>query len=100
MNNLKTSVISALVTAIALVSIQHYFKRREIARIKDELIVDWALEEMTESEEIMQEQLSRNIAFLGDEGVAKLRNAKVVVVGVGGKLELNQVSGVTLHICY
>ncbi|KAF8946446.1 hypothetical protein BGZ47_000516 [Haplosporangium gracile] len=35
-------------------------------------------------EELVQEQLARNIAFLGEEGVQKLRNSFVVVVGAGG----------------
>ncbi|KAG0254371.1 hypothetical protein BGZ95_006064, partial [Linnemannia exigua] len=35
-------------------------------------------------EELVLEQLARNIAFLGEEGVQKLRNSFVVVVGAGG----------------
>lgn len=36
------------------------------------------------SEELIQEQLARNYAFLGDEGMAKVRGQRIVVVGVGG----------------
>lgn len=32
----------------------------------------------------MREQLARNIAFLGEEGIQRLRNSFVVIVGVGG----------------
>ncbi|KAG0283729.1 hypothetical protein BGZ96_011885 [Linnemannia gamsii] len=35
-------------------------------------------------EELVLEQLARNIAFLGEEGVQKLRNSFVIVVGAGG----------------
>ncbi|KAF9434171.1 hypothetical protein BGZ76_008452 [Entomortierella beljakovae] len=35
-------------------------------------------------EELVSEQLARNIAFLGEEGVQKLRNSFIVVVGAGG----------------
>ncbi|KAI9235788.1 MAG: ubiquitin--protein ligase molybdopterin-converting factor [Podila humilis] len=35
-------------------------------------------------EELVREQLARNIAFLGEEGVEKLRNSFVVIVGAGG----------------
>ncbi|KAI1300994.1 hypothetical protein EDD11_005893 [Mortierella claussenii] len=35
-------------------------------------------------EELVQEQLARNIAFLGQEGVDKLRKSFVVIVGAGG----------------
>jgi hypothetical protein len=34
-------------------------------------------------EELIQEQLARNIAFLGEEGVQKLRESFVVIVGAG-----------------
>jgi len=35
-------------------------------------------------EELIQEQLARNIAFLGEEGVEKLRRSFVIIVGAGG----------------
>ena len=36
------------------------------------------------SEELIREQLARNYAFFGEEGMAKVRGGKVVVVGCGG----------------
>jgi hypothetical protein len=35
-------------------------------------------------EELIQEQLARNIAFLGEDGVQKLRRSFVIIVGAGG----------------
>lgn len=35
-------------------------------------------------EELVREQLARNYAFFGDEGMSKIRNSTVVVVGCGG----------------
>ncbi|ODV93319.1 hypothetical protein PACTADRAFT_51924 [Pachysolen tannophilus NRRL Y-2460] len=35
-------------------------------------------------EELIREQLARNYAFLGEEGIAKIRSQLVVVVGAGG----------------
>ncbi|WFD37015.1 hypothetical protein MCUN1_003907 [Malassezia cuniculi] len=35
-------------------------------------------------DDLVREQLSRNYAFLGDEGMAKIRDSFVVVVGAGG----------------
>ena len=35
-------------------------------------------------EEIIREQLARNIAFLGEEAVEKIRKSFVIVVGIGG----------------
>ncbi|KAI0218051.1 hypothetical protein L0F63_006912, partial [Massospora cicadina] len=37
-----------------------------------------------DSEVLIEEQLSRNSTFLGGEGMAKLRRAKVIIVGAGG----------------
>lgn len=36
------------------------------------------------SEELIREQLARNYAFFGEEGMAKIRQGTVVVVGCGG----------------
>lgn len=36
------------------------------------------------SEELIREQLARNYAFFGEEGMEKTRRGKVVVVGCGG----------------
>lgn len=36
------------------------------------------------AEELVREQLARNYAFLGEEGVARVREASVVIVGCGG----------------
>src|ERR1700732_2410969 len=38
----------------------------------------------TQSEELIREQLARNYAFFGAEGMTKIRNSSVVVVGCGG----------------
>ena len=35
-------------------------------------------------EELIREQLARNYAFFGEEGMAKIRNGSVVIVGCGG----------------
>lgn len=36
------------------------------------------------NEELVREQLARNYVFFGEEGMAKIRKGKVVVVGCGG----------------
>ena len=35
-------------------------------------------------EELMREQLARNYAFFSEESMAKIRNSRIVIVGVGG----------------
>jgi tRNA threonylcarbamoyladenosine dehydratase len=44
------------------------------------------LDEATYSydEDLIREQLARNYAFFGDEGMAKIRGGSVVIVGCGG----------------
>lgn len=39
---------------------------------------------LTYDEELIQEQLARNYAFFGEESMAKIRQASVVIVGCGG----------------
>ena len=39
---------------------------------------------ITYDEELIQEQLARNYAFFGEESMAKIRQASVVIVGCGG----------------
>jgi hypothetical protein len=41
-------------------------------------------EEMPYNEELIREQLARNYAFFGDEGMARIRQGSVVIVGCGG----------------
>jgi tRNA threonylcarbamoyladenosine dehydratase len=36
------------------------------------------------SEELIREQLARNYAFFGEDGMARIRRGRVVVVGCGG----------------
>lgn len=36
------------------------------------------------NEELIREQLARNYAFFGEEGMAKIRRGRVVIVGCGG----------------
>jgi len=50
----------------------------------EESIVSRAEESLDYDEELIREQLARNYAFFGEQGMANIRNANVVVVGCGG----------------
>jgi molybdopterin/thiamine biosynthesis adenylyltransferase len=39
---------------------------------------------LTHDEDLIKEQLARNYAFFGEEGMSKIRSGRVVVVGCGG----------------
>ncbi|KAF9115413.1 hypothetical protein BGX27_007913 [Mortierella sp. AM989] len=55
-------------------SMQHHEKWHH-SRVNGQLEFD---------EELIREQLAKNIAFLGEEGVEKLRKSFVIIVGAGG----------------
>ncbi|KAJ3324445.1 hypothetical protein HDV06_006856 [Boothiomyces sp. JEL0866] len=78
---LITAITSSLITALGLSIVYRIQKQKTIKSIKSELSF---LHEEEEYQELMDEQLSRNIAFLGREGVDKVRKSFVVVVGLGG----------------
>lgn len=98
---LLTATATALAT-YSLLSIYHSHSRRNRrAHLSDE--VNRSLASSTTStriqpspssllpvpdteyaEELVREQLARNYAFLGEEGVARVRTASVVIVGCGG----------------
>ena len=68
--------------------VTEFIKRRiELRKFKqqlaDELVFD-GYDDLAETDSLMAEQLSRNILFLGEEGVQKCQSSFVVVVGLGG----------------
>jgi hypothetical protein len=102
--NLKlflTAIVSSLITAGSIFSIQAYLQPKEKKFIKFETedkesvntrsisglgIEDDSkgAEQTEENEVLIKEQLSRNLAFLGEEGLDKVRNSFVIIVGCGG----------------
>ena len=50
----------------------------------ENLIDEDANDEVVVDDSLITEQLARNIAFLGTEGVAKIRKSFVIIVGMGG----------------
>lgn len=79
-------ILSSVLTATGIFTMQYIHRKRKITQIKEEIKVDWEGEKLRDQDHeiLVQEQLSRNIAFLGVEGVHKLRESFVVVVGLGG----------------
>ena len=87
----KNFAFGALASASSVLLIQQIYKHWRISRLKTEITAQWEKElsfksaEPGDNEELlMDEQLSRNIAFLGEENVKTLCNSFVVVVGLGG----------------
>lgn len=72
------AVVSAMAT-VAVVEAAHYFLKTKPVKqnVPEETPEDYP-------EELIQEQLARNYAFLGEEGVNKFRNQNIIVVGAGG----------------
>ena len=105
----KVAIFTFLSTVAAFSIYQSISKSFEVQRFKKEAsVVDWDSFEKTkttattkqtispsnakantkyqsaEYQELVQEQLSRNALFLGQDGLKRVRSAFVVVVGLGG----------------
>ncbi|KAJ3276222.1 hypothetical protein HDV01_005670 [Terramyces sp. JEL0728] len=78
---LITAITSSLITALGISVFLRIQKQKTIRNIKSELSF---FNDADEYQELMEEQLSRNVAFLGKEGVEKVRKSFVIVVGLGG----------------
>ncbi|TPX57694.1 hypothetical protein PhCBS80983_g03645 [Powellomyces hirtus] len=99
---IAVALLASLATASSIFAVQHYSKQSRIRRIKDEISRSHSFSKLDEpshsapvarggkkpapvlAEHLIREQLARNYAFLGEEGVAKVRSAFVIVVGLGG----------------
>lgn len=75
--SLASATVGATVGA-ALLHVYNFFQR------DDEQQQTSTTKEFAYDEELIREQLARNYAFLGDDGMEKLRNQFVVIVGAGG----------------
>ncbi|KND03762.1 uncharacterized protein SPPG_01218 [Spizellomyces punctatus DAOM BR117] len=101
-NTLAVAIAASALTASSIFIVQHFNKRARIKRIKRDISnsiqnsinhLDEATDiargvtskkPLTTDEGLIREQLARNYAFLGEEGVAKIRSSFVIVVGLGG----------------
>lgn len=96
MSNLRqvilTATISCVATALTLMLVHSYVQQSKVKRIRDEFAVpDWSTLDLTsdnepkaEAELILNEQLTRTLAFLGPEPSLKLRSSFIIVIGLGG----------------
>jgi tRNA A37 threonylcarbamoyladenosine dehydratase len=90
---LITAICASAATACLIISIQYYKKARTIKNSNPDSESDLVLEplhlvskeqEQDMKEALMKEQLARNIAFLGKDGVDRVQNSFVIIVGLGG----------------
>jgi tRNA threonylcarbamoyladenosine dehydratase len=99
---IATAVAASLATAGLLSAYTSYSKRQRRKNLNEEIFQSIALKEFKETpsnvptpasrgeddlkydEDLIKEQLARNYAFFGEEGMSKLRGGNVVVVGCGG----------------
>ncbi|KAI9208851.1 uncharacterized protein BJ171DRAFT_487499 [Polychytrium aggregatum] len=89
-----TALAASVVTACTILGFQRWTKKAAISEFKRELqeqisVSGSAFSQLGASdpaaeEELVREQLSRNYAFLGENGAARVRGSFVIVVGVGG----------------
>jgi len=96
-----TAVAASLATASLLSAYASYSRRERRKSLNEEILQSIALSEETRSnapsspgevvredlrydEDLIKEQLARNYAFFGEEGMSRIRGGNVVVVGCGG----------------
>lgn len=79
------AVATALVTATVVEGV-HYLLAKRDNRIKSVGKLTKSVENSNAEypEELIEEQLARNYAFLGKDGVEKFRSQNIIVVGAGG----------------
>ncbi|KAF7721455.1 hypothetical protein EC973_004679 [Apophysomyces ossiformis] len=83
-----TAIAAATLTASALLSFQAMRRQRQVVSKSEDISVyqqPWSpsTHHVEHDPSLIDEQLARNIAFLGREGVDKVRNSFVIVVGAG-----------------
>ena len=92
-----TTVAASAISIGALLTYQNLSKRRQrrelnaevakrLSKLESEHILPSQLpeKEYEANETIIREQLARNYAFFGEDGMARVRGSRVVVVGCGG----------------
>ncbi|CAG8693816.1 4354_t:CDS:2, partial [Racocetra fulgida] len=97
-----TAFSATVATAIAIFSYQSFQRQARTRALKRELSslppsqkvlqpkkrsveqLSAVTEQSQFDETLIKEQLARNIAFLGEKGVAKLRKSFIIIVGAGG----------------
>ncbi|CAH6722563.1 tRNA threonylcarbamoyladenosine dehydratase 2 [[Candida] jaroonii] len=77
----SVAVATAITTALIVEGIHYYLDTS-----RKQLVTSENNQKPVEDypEDLIKEQLARNIAFLGEEGMDKVRNQNIVVVGAGG----------------
>jgi hypothetical protein len=99
---IATAVAASLATAGLLTAYTSYTRRERRKNLNEDILRSIALSNETKGntptplgavqdsddlkydEDLIKEQLARNYAFFGEEGMSKIRGGNVVVVGCGG----------------
>lgn len=78
-----TAFASIAITKIVEVAYNQYKLKNSVSTNEKQLISN-ALSNKKYDDNLFREQLARNYAFLGEDGMEKLKNQYIVVVGAGG----------------
>ncbi|SCW04472.1 LAFE_0H14290g1_1 [Lachancea fermentati] len=83
---LATAFVTAIITKVIDTTVQNYKLKQGLSRDHDsfETKLDEPEDKPPVDEELIREQLARNYAFLGEEGMQKLKQQYIIVVGAGG----------------
>ena len=103
---IATAIAASVVTASLITAYSSYTRRERRKNLNEEILRSLALQESSSDiksrvptpplgasqeyefggydESLIREQLARNYAFFGEEGMRKIREGSVVIVGCGG----------------
>lgn len=99
---IATAIAASLATAGLLTAYTSHARRERRKNLNEDVLQSIALSDETKGnptpppgvgrdsdvmkydENLIKEQLARNYAFFGEEGMSKIRGSNVVVVGCGG----------------
>jgi hypothetical protein len=81
-----TVFVGGIVTTFFIHKLRKYLKSKKklSSSNKQSRSNELALLNNSSEQEILKEQLKRNYEFFGEEGMKKIQNSFVVVVGIGG----------------
>lgn len=80
-----TATVAVTAALVAAVAVEAYHRYSDlILAPKPQSELQSVSKKKLHSEELIREQLARNYAFLSEDGMEKVRNQRIVVVGAGG----------------
>lgn len=82
--SLRTATVAVTAAVVAAAAVEAYHRYFDSPVDCSSHSLSSTVAKKEHSEELIREQLTRNYAFLTEEGMEKVRNQRIVIVGAGG----------------